>query len=300
MFIAASPYLSLLRPKQWIKNLFVLIPAMFVFKKMEAGGALALSLTLAAFCLFSSAVYIMNDLRDAESDRLHMRKRRRPIASGEVTPKRARALCASLLLAALSLSAAAGLAPASIGAAYVLLNVAYSFRLKSIPIIDVFCIALGFVLRVYAGGAAIGFLPSPWLMLNTFFLSLFLGFGKRRGELLAAASPAESVRPVLGEYRPEMLNFFLLTSCSMTLVCYAVYTIDAPTVSSIGSSDLVYTVPVAAYGVFRYTFTLFRQGEREDADIAEAVLSDGALLLAVGLWLLMTFAIVLRGGLFTL
>jgi 4-hydroxybenzoate polyprenyltransferase len=270
-------FLVLLRPKQWIKNLFILIPAIFGVHTLDVRIFPALFSTLTAFCLFSSSVYVVNDILDRERDKLHPKKRLRPIARGDISVPAAAVFCVLLLTTAAGLALCVNGTVALIGGLYFCVNLFYSCRVKHIPIIDVFCIASGFILRVHAGGAAVNVPISPWLTLNVFFLSLFLGFGKRRSELTHSTADPRKHRSVLGEYNLDILNFFLFASCAMSLVCYSLYTIDPGTVRSIGSAGLVYTVPVASYGLFRYVFILFRQDE--ETDIAETLLSDKAMLL---------------------
>jgi 4-hydroxybenzoate polyprenyltransferase len=270
-------FFVLVRPKQWIKNLFILIPAIFGVHSLDVRLLPELAAAFAAFCLFSSSVYVVNDISDRESDRLHPKKRLRPIAGGDISVPAAAVFCSLTIIAATGLALWAGKTVALLGGLYFGINCLYSSRIKHIPVIDVFCIASGFILRVYAGGAAVSLPLSPWLMLNVFFLSLFLGFGKRWSELAHSKDDPQRRRAVLGEYSLDVLTFYLFASCAMSLVCYSLYTIDSGTVRSVGSTALVYTVPVASYGFFRYVFILFRQNE--EIDIADALLSDKAMLL---------------------
>ena len=286
-------YVKLLRLSQWTKNVFVLIPAIFAYDKLNANNAAGLAAALMAFCLFSSGVYIINDIFDAENDRLHLRKKFRPIAAGKISCRNAGVFAAVVLVSALSFACFANQKVFFIGVIYVLLNVLYSWRIKYIALIDVFFIAMGFILRVYAGGSVIDAAISPWLMLNTFFLSLFLAFGKRRSELIALSLEPERHRRVLGAYTLDMLNFFLISSCAMTLICYALYTIEPGVTRMIRSQYLIYTVPIAAYGLFRYVFILLQNGE--DRDISEIVLSDLGILTATTLWFVVLFIIVIHG-----
>jgi 4-hydroxybenzoate polyprenyltransferase len=288
-------FLVLARPKQWIKNLFILVPAIFGIHTLNVRLFSILSATLVAFCLFSSGVYAVNDILDRERDRLHPKKRLRPIARGDVSIPAAAVFCVLTLTAAAGLALLVNKTVALLGGLYVCVNLFYSCRVKHIPIIDIFCIASGFILRVYAGGVAVNVPISPWLMLNMFFLSLFLGFSKRRSELIHATAAPQEHRSVLGEYNLEILNFFLFASCTMSLLCYSLYAIDPGTVRSIGSVGLVYTVPVASYGFFRYIFILFRQNE--DIDIAEALLSDKAMLLTFLAGVSLVFFIIIQSRL---
>ena len=286
-------YIKLLRLRQWIKNSFILIPAIFAYDKLDAKTAVNLAATLMAFCLFSSAVYAVNDIFDAEKDRLHPRKKFRPIAAGKISVRDACVFAVAIFCVALSFACFANRKVLFIGIIYVLLNAAYSWRLKHIALVDVFGIAGGFILRVYAGGAAMNVGISPWLMLNTLFLSLFLAFGKRYSELIASSREPEKHRSVLSVYTPEMLIFFLVSSCAMTLVCYSLYTIDPNTIRAMRSTNLIYTVPLAAYGLFRYVLILFQQGE--DRDIAEVILSDWSLLSVALLWFAVVVATAVHG-----
>jgi 4-hydroxybenzoate polyprenyltransferase len=283
-------YIKLARTNQWIKNLFTVLPAIFITDKLNIEDYLRLIATFSAFCLLSSSIYAVNDILDREQDARHPKKSSRPIASGSIRTRPAVIFSIALLCAALLATRWANGYVTVTGCAYYCLNLAYSFYAKHVPLIDVFFIASGFIMRVYAGGAAVGAPISPWLMLNTLFLSLFLGFGKRWSEMTSLAGEPGRRRVVLGEYSPETLNFFLISSCAMTMVCYALYTIDSNTVKNIGSIDLVYTVPVAAYGLFRYVLILFRS--KEDLDVAEVFISDKPLILASLIWLSLIFLII--------
>ena len=267
----------MVRPKQWIKNFFILIPAIFGVRSLDVRLFPALFATFAAFCLFSSSVYIVNDILDQEYDKLHPKKRLRPIAKGDISAPAAAVFCTLTLITAAGLALCVNKTVTLLGGVYFCVNCLYSCRIKHVPVVDVFCIASGFILRVYAGGAAVNISISPWLMLNVFFLSLFLGFGKRRNELTHSKDNPQRRRAVLGEYNLDILNFYFFASCAMSLVCYSLYTIDPGTVRSVGSPALIYTVPVVCYGFFRYVFILFRQNE--EIDIVDALLSDKTMLL---------------------
>ena len=287
------PLIRLLRPHQWLKNGFVFVGLLFGHAwtdPVRLGQALA---AFTAFCLIASAVYVMNDLIDREQDRLHPKKRLRPLAAGTVSVPAAKLLAAACLLAGGAIAWRwAGSAP-WIFLAYVVLNVAYSYGLKHVVILDVFIIASGFMLRILAGTLGIGIAPSQWLLLCGLMLTLFLGFAKRRAELMAL--PAESIghRRVLERYTAPMLDQFIGIAAAGTVISYALYTVSAETVALHGTRGLIATVPLVIYGMLRYLWRLHRAGG--GGDPAREVLTDPHLMAATAGWLLLVFAVL--GGL---
>lgn len=284
-----SLLIALLRPAQWIKNVAVFIPAFFSLwnadapDTLTARGAEALRGSLVAFvafCLLSSAVYVVNDIVDAPRDRLHPRKRLRPVASGAVSPRSAGLVAASLLAASTApLWGMPSGARAAFGA-YLLLQLAYTFALKRVPLVDVACIASGFVLRVVAGGLASGAAPSPWLLACTFLLALFLALCKRRQEKAELGGSASGTRPSLARMPLRALDFCVDAAATATLVCYAAYTQAPTTMRHFGSRSLALTLPVIAAGLVRYLYLLRR---RDEGDRPERVLLTDLPLLAVSL-----------------
>jgi 4-hydroxybenzoate polyprenyltransferase len=273
--------LAVARPIHWVKNTFVLAPALFGFHELGPASALSAVLATAAFCLASSAVYVFNDLFDRRSDRLHPEKRRRPIASGAVTAR-----TASLLLGGCG-AASAGIClflPWQVGvllAAYGVLNVAYSWGLKNFVILDVMCVAAGFMLRILAGGAATGIGLSPWILHTTFFLSLFIGFAKRMSELLTVAPAGR--RQVMRQYSRGFLTLMVGMFVSLTIITYSLYVFFPHSGFSQSSPGLIYTVPLVVYGLLRYLYlTMQRRG---GADVAEAIRHDVPLMVCVGAWI---------------
>ena len=268
------------RPRQWVKNGFVLLPTVF-------GGAFGLgslgrtALATAAFCLASSGMYFINDLSDRDADRLHERKRHRPIAAGRLGTSPAVATAVVLLAASLLLGLAASLEADGLLAAYIVSTLAYSAWLKHVAILDVIVIAAGFVLRVAAGAAAAPVTPSEWLLLCSLFVALFLGFGKRYNELVLLGDDAQTHRRVLGEYTEASLRQFLSASMLGTLFSYCLYTFF----SAQGQEHhgLVLTIPFAVYGVFRYT--LLMETRREGGAPEEVLLRDRPTQLAALLWI---------------
>lgn len=247
-------YWQLLRPQQWIKNAFVW--AGFLFARAWHDLALAEQVTLAfvAFCLLASAVYIGNDWIDRDADRAHPTKRRRPLASGQVGGAAAGSLAIVFALAGLAIGAWVGAGLFAVLVAYLALNAAYSLQLKRIVIVDVFALSLGFLLRILAGTIGVGIAPSPWLLMCGLMLTLLLGFGKRRAE--SATVDASAGRAVLAEYSPALLDRLIVVCVSGTLIAYSLYTISPQTITLHGSADLVYTVPIVTYALFRYLYLL--------------------------------------------
>lgn len=271
-------YLRLLRPKQWIKNLFVF--AALIFARTATQPAL-LGLTAAAFvcfCLSSSGVYVLNDMLDREQDRNHPVKSKRPIAAGRVPVAIAAVYAVLLLVAGLIGSFLVARPLGYVTLVYVLLMVLYSFYLKQQVILDVFTIAAGFILRVVAGVAATGVYLSPWLLLCTVFLSLFLALGKRRHELSLLSDSAAEHRSALSSYSFAFIDQMVAIATSATILSYSLYTFLAPT-----SRNLIYTIPFVLYGMFRYLYVVYQQ--QSGGAPEEVLLRDRPLLVAVLLWI---------------
>ena len=281
---------QLMRPRQWVKNGFVLVGPIFGHGFADAALQVKAGLLLLAFCLVSSGVYALNDVLDRQADRAHPTKRHRPVACGAVTP--AAALAFALVLAVLGMMLASLVSPmaAGLAACYVVFNLGYSAGLKHVAILDVLLIAAGFMLRILAGTLGLDIAPSHWLLLCGFMVTVFLGFAKRRAELFALDSGeggADGVetpqRPVLGYYSPRLLDQFIAISAAGAMIAYALYTVDAKTVAIHGTDRLVYTVPFVLYGLFRYLHVLYRG--KGGADPTAELLGDGHLLLVILLWL---------------
>jgi len=276
------PLLALMRPHQWLKNVFVFAGLVFSQSWHDTGRVTLVLSAFGVFCLFSSAVYIVNDWRDRDSDALHPTKRLRPLASGAVGPGVAFALAALL--------AAGGVALANgnrtllgLIALYVASNVAYSWWLKRVPVVDVFSIALGFMLRLLAGTVGVGIPPSRWLILTGIFAALFLGFSKRRAETFQAAA---SQRSVLGHYPPALLDTFVSVTMTATLMTYSLFA-TSPESQAQHGERLVYTVPIVIFGMLRYAYQVHRgRGE----DVARDLLRDPWIVGALAAWLLVFIA----------
>jgi 4-hydroxybenzoate polyprenyltransferase len=272
-----------MRPKQWTKNAVVFAPLIFDEKLFQPTLLARTFLAFALFCLISSTVYIINDLADIEKDRLHPKKRERPLASGALTP--GIALAAAGVFVLISIPAALWLDGgfALILFSYLLLNIAYSFYLKHLVIIDVLVIAAGFVLRVAGGVAVVGVERfSPWLYLVVTLGALFLGFGKRRHELLLLEDGADAHRAILAEYTLPFLDQLIALVTSTMVIAYSLYTFSAPNLPD--NHAMMLTIPFVLYGLFRYLYLIHVKKEGGAPD--ELLLSDKPLLATGILWVL--------------
>jgi 4-hydroxybenzoate polyprenyltransferase len=282
-----------LRPHQWVKNLFVAAPLVFAKHLVDVGYLTRSALAVAAFCALSGAVYAFNDVRDVEADRAHPTKRNRPIASGELGERAALYLAG--VLAAIGLAVAFALAPmAGLWAgAYLVQNLAYSLRLKQVAFIDVVLIACGFILRVMAGGAAIGVEPSPWLLACTGLLAMFLGLGKRAHEIARAQAAGRDVgttRAALAGYRPAAVQVAMIVLAIATVAAYVAYTLDDHTVAFFGTRKLVWSAPFGAIGIGRFGFLALRRGGEDSP--TEAMLRDPLFLINLLAWAVVILSIV--------
>ncbi len=269
-------YLNLLRPKHWLKNI-LLFAAPFFGGRLFFEETLLMALpAFIAFSLCASAAYIFNDIKDIENDRLHPEKKKRPIASNSISKRQASVFAVFLIVPSLILSYA--IAPAFFYCifSYLFIQAAYSTYLKNIAIVDIFCIASGFVIRVLAGGAAFNVEVSHWLLLTMFTISLVLAAGKRIGEVSLLNEKAEKHRKSLRYYSASTLNEILIISSSVSLMAYALYSVEQ-------FQDFIYTIPVVTFGLFRYIM-LSKQGM---GDPTEAMTRDKWMALTVVLWLLL-------------
>ncbi len=272
-----------MRPAQWTKNLFVFAALIFAQKFFSVPLLLKSLAAFFVFCLISGGLYIFNDLLDREEDRAHPKKSQRPIARGEVSL--AEALAASLVLEGGSLAAAFFLNPNFFVAVliYLVLQLAYSLKLKQVVILDIFVIAAGFVIRVVAGGLVIAVPISSWLLICTTLLALFLAMSKRRHELVLLEDKAIDHRPILKEYSAYLLDQMIAVVTASTLIAYCLYTISAETVAKFGTEHLVWTSAFVLYGIFRYLYLVHQQGKGGSPE--ELVLQDKPLLLNIVLWI---------------
>jgi len=276
---AARAILVETRPRQWTKNLVIFAPLLFSLNLSRTVDVAAVVLAFVLFCLISGGVYIVNDLHDRERDRLHHRRRLRPLAAGQLDPTVAVAAATVLLGAGLVGAALVDPALGLVALGYILLQGAYTFVLKKIVLLDVMSIATGFVLRVAAGAVVIGVAVSPWLLTCAALLALFLALVKRRHELLADPHALEH-RPVLRQYTPEFLDQVISIVTAATLAVYAIYTFLSQ--SAEASPYLMLTIPFVAYGLLRYLFLM--HSRHAGGNPEEVLLGDAALAIDLGLW----------------
>lgn len=281
------PAVALLRPKQWIKNGVVLLPVFFSGNILHPSYWIGGMVMFLAFCLISSSVYCLNDIVDRHVDRKHPVKRQRPVASGAVTATAAytaMAVTALLSLAACMLLGLHTWVSMACIAAYFFLNVAYCLWLKRISLLDVFVIALGFVLRIVAGGVATGITLSHWILLMTFLLALFLALAKRRDEVLIFERTSEEVRGNITAYTKEFLNQAIPFIAAITVVCYIMYTVSPEVTARMGTDYLYVTVVFVLAGMLRYLHLTVVQ-ERSGSPV-KTLYADRFLQCCVMAWLL--------------
>ncbi len=277
-----------MRPKQWTKNVFVWAAVVFDVKLFQVEPFARTLAAFVLFCLISSAVYIINDLVDMPKDRLHPEKRNRPLASGALYPRIAIVAAIIIVIGCLPAAFAINWQFALILYGYLLLMIAYTFRLKNIVIVDVLTIALGFVLRVAAGVAVVAAARfSPWLYVCTILLALFLGLGKRRQEIVLMNENGASTRKILAEYNLRFVDEMLGLVSASTVMAYATYTFSAPNLPP--NHLMMLTIPFVIYAIFRYLYLIHVKGETDPPDVV--VLKDRALQLDILLFALVVFVV---------
>ena len=291
--------LKLARPKHWIKNIIVLFPVVFALKMGQLDAWIKAAVTAAGFCLVSSAVYILNDIHDRHRDREHPKKRNRPIASGDVSVGVAIFLAVGFLAGGLLVTANVNVVAVVVVASYVVLQIAYTFALKHKMLVDVMCIALGFVIRAVAGAVAIPVSVSPWLIVCTFTICLFMGFCKRRNEVATLASGgaggAEKHRRTLAGYTPELLTHLITLSAAVAIISYLIYATHPRTVDHFHTDYLIYTVPIVIYAVTRFAM-LSMEGKYSDP--TDLITKDWPFQASAVIWSALTFAVICWGQAF--
>lgn len=280
------PILTLVRPRQWIKNGFVFAPLFFAHRFMDLHGWVLTGLAALAFLAVSCAVYVINDWHDADIDRLHPAKKKRPMAAGLVSRREAALMVLVFAIAATALLMRLPMGCSLLAELYVAINLVYTFFLKRFALIDVFVIASGYVLRVLMGCYALVVIVSPWIILTTFLLALFLGFGKRYHEM--SVDGYAEARVNLRHYNRDLLDRLVTITGGATLITYAIYTADVARLS--GKNDMVYTVAFVAFGLFRYLQSVYvygKGGEPESVIFRDKwQLANMALWLAAVVWIL--------------
>lgn len=277
-----------LRPKQWTKNLIIFAALVFDVKFLEPSFVLRATTAFVLFSLLAGSIYLVNDLVDVQKDRRHPYKRHRSIASGRLPRRRAQAAVAVIWAAVLPASLALGPKFLAVALVYLGTMLAYQWLLKHYVLIDVFTLAAGFVLRAVAGAAAIDVPISPWLYAVTVLLSLFLGFAKRRHELLLLEGEADDFRPALEHYTAELLDQMIVVVAASTIMAYSLYTFTAPNLPP--NHAMMVTIPFVLYGIFRY-FLLIHRSDAGAGPPDQLLLTDRPLLASILLWVLSVLAI---------
>jgi 4-hydroxybenzoate polyprenyltransferase len=274
--------LASLRPRQWAKNLFVFAGVIFSQQLFTSQAWRAVA-AFALFCALSGAIYLLNDVADAEKDRLHPIKRRRPVASGALSPGLALQIGLVLLGASVVASFVLGIPFGLVAVGYGALLTLYSVWLKHLVILDVLTVAMGFVLRAVAGAVAVGADISGWLLICTVLIALFLALGKRRHEYLTLKGSAAAHRPILADYSEGFIDQMIAVVTASAVTAYALYTMSPETVAKFHTRLLPLTLPFVLYGIFRYLYLLYRR--ELGGNPSDLVLSDRALLVNTTLWM---------------
>ena len=279
-----------LRPKQWPKNLLVFAGLVFSLNLFDLTNLFRSLGGFVAFCLLSGAVYLVNDLVDVENDRLHPLKRFRPIASGRLKPGAARVAAVVLAVVALAGGFALDWRFGLVGVAYYVLELAYSFKLKHMVVLDVMTVAAGFALRAVAGTVLVHVTLSSWLFVCTILFALFISLAKRRHELLFLEGGGTSHRAVLEMYSESLLDQMMAVATSSTVIAYCLYTIAPETVAKFGTHNLMLTVPFVLYAIYRYLYLVYRKEMGGSPE--KALFGDVPLLVDVLLWMASVVAVI--------
>ena len=283
---------KLLRPHQWIKNIFVLAGLIFADAWSEPHIVFSVLLATAAFCLMSSAVYIYNDIVDINQDRLHPAKKNRPLPSGKISVSSAKLILSTVFVLGTGLGFIVSWQAAVILLSYFILNLAYTHSLKHVVILDVFAISMGFMLRILAGTVGVGIVPSQWLMFCGLMITLFLGFTKRRAESKLMGKELHFTREVLKEYNQIFLDKMIVITASCSIIGYGLYTMSDKTMMAHHTQNLIYTLPFVVYGVFRYLYLLHHEIAHNGEDMAKDLVRDKHLIITFLLWLISTIWII--------
>ncbi len=283
--------LKLMRPSQWIKNAFVFMPLVFSGRLLSPGDVAGVLGMFVAFCLASSATYVLNDYLDMEQDKVHPLKKRRPLACGDVSPRQGLFLMVVLVCGVFGVTIAldAPMICFMFLAAYLGLQILYSAKLKNIVILDVLSISVGFLLRVFVGAAVVSLSVSSWLILCTFSVAILLALGKRRHEVVILNSEAASHRPVLENYSVSLLDQLLQVVTTSTFIFYCLYSVRGNPETGLESQWMMFTIPLVTYGIFRYMYLIYHK--EEGGSPTAMLLTDPPLLACSILWLAACIAI---------
>jgi len=281
---------QLFRIRQWSKNLFIIAPLVFSKRLFECQAFMEVFWGFILFSIASSSIYIFNDIKDLENDRQHPQKKHRPIAAGKISVPFAMCLSIFLGISSLTVSFYVKTIFGWIVLIYIIINILYSLTLKHIVILDVMTIASGFVLRVVAGAEIVEIYPSNWLIICTILLSLFIGFSKRRHELVLLSTNANNHRTVLKDYSSYFIDQMIAVVTAATVMSYMLYTVSSETVKFFGTRHLIWTIPFVLYGIFRYLFLIHQK--KEGGDPTEVVLKDIPILLNILCWIIACIIII--------
>jgi len=283
--------LELLRPKQWIKNLFIFAPLLFAGELLHFEILFKSIIAFFAFCGTSSIVYIINDILDKEADKVHKEKKYRPIASGKISISEALIFAIVILVITILLSSTQNFYFWIVLVIYFVLNILYSLWVKHIVILDVFFISAGFMLRVIGGAVAIWVPLSSWMILTTIFISLFLAISKRRAELVQVDEEnIEIQRKVLFHYDTVFLDQMNTIAATGTIICYALYTVSEKAIKTFHTENLIYTTPFVIYGIFRYLYLIHIKKLGENP--ANILTRDIPLIINAILWFIISVLII--------
>lgn len=282
-----------LRPHQWIKNGFILLPLLFAQRVFHYPSVVDNLQAVIIFCILSSGIYLINDLFDLEADRKHPVKRNRPLAAGLISSKAAKVTAAVLLLFALIWGALLGQGFLLVVIIYLTIQLLYNLRLKEMVILDIFCVSAGFFLRVIAGAVAIQVSVSHWLIICTILISMFLALAKRRHELvLLGQEESKNHRKVLSEYSRYLLDQMIGVVTAATILSYVLYCISHETVEKFKTDHLIYTFPFVLYGIFRYLYLIHKKNQGGAPE--KILVTDLPLIMSVILWVLFCVLIIYR------
>lgn len=279
-----------MRPKQWVKNVFLFTGLIFSRNLFQVDLLARVSAGFVLFSLAASSVYIFNDIQDIDKDRQHPQKRKRPLAAGVLSIQAAYVVSSTLAVFALVAGYFLDKMFFAILVAYVVMNIAYTLKIKEMVILDVMFIAFGFVIRVLAGTELAGVRPSDWLIICTITISLFLGFSKRRHELSLMGNNSINHRKVLTHYSIPFLDQMIAVATACTVMSYALYTVAGETVTRFGTRNLVFTIPFVLYGIYRYFYLIHHK--EKGGNPTSAVLTDLPLFLDGIFWLIAVILII--------
>ncbi|MBN1818388.1 MAG: decaprenyl-phosphate phosphoribosyltransferase [Sedimentisphaerales bacterium] len=288
--------MKLIRPHHWIKNVVVVLPVIFGMQMGSVQAWWRAAAAVGVFCLASSGMYVLNDIFDRENDRQHPVKRNRPIAAGEISIGQAWSMAVVLALAALLVALLLSRGVFVVTTAYLTLQIFYTTIFKHAVLLDVICIALGFVLRAVCGAVAIDVAISPWLFICMFTLCLFMGFCKRYSEVktFADAEAARNHRATLLDYTPELLTHLITLSAGIAVMAFLAYSLNEQTIEQFGTFYFIYSLPLVVYAVFRFAMLSMNGAYQDPTDL---ILHDRLFQLSVVLWMLMIFFMIQFGPL---